>query len=190
MPLSSTHRNRLYLVVTLFAVALIAGMLTSEPPMFVLDSLNSLSDSAQTLEPIGPFGFFIFIFFNNLVALFLILISGITFGLFAITATLVNGYLLGFVGQLSIFDSGLASFFVGVVPHGVIELPLLFITVVLSFDITDATIKALKSNSFKPLKEEFKKTFLIFRNYLLLLLLIAAGIEAFVTPHIIRLALG
>jgi uncharacterized membrane protein SpoIIM required for sporulation len=69
----------------------------------------------------------VFIFWNNLRASFFGLISGIFLGIYPIIMGITNGYLLGFVSSISVQSSGLATL-LDIIPHGIFELPALFLS--------------------------------------------------------------
>jgi stage II sporulation protein M len=70
---------------------------------------------------------FKFIFFNNIKSSFLSLVGGIFFGAIPLFATIVNGFLIGFVSNLSVSAEGVISLW-KLVPHGIFEIPAIFIS--------------------------------------------------------------
>lgn len=113
-----------------------------------------------------------FIFFNNLQSSFMGLILGILFGLFSVFALIINGYLLGFVAGFSVKANG---FFVlwKLLPHGVFELPALFIALGLGLRLGTFVFRD-DNISFKDNIIESLRVFLLI---VLPLLIIAAVIE-------------
>ena len=112
-----------------------------------------------------------FIFFNNIQSSFTGLIFGVVLGIFPLIATISNGYLLGFVGSMSVSELGIASLW-KILPHGIFELPAIFI----------ALGMGIKLGSFVFYKEAFNKLNYFFKNslrvfiFVVLPLLVIAGI--------------
>ena len=112
-----------------------------------------------------------FIIFNNLQTSFLGMIFGIILGIFPLLLTMSNGYLLGFVSKLSVQTDGFLSLW-RLLPHGVFELPAVFISLGLgikigSFIFQKKKLKSLKEYSLNSLKVFF---------FVVIPLLIIAGI--------------
>ncbi len=114
-----------------------------------------------------------FIFLNNLQSSFFGMIFGFLLGIFPIISLISNGYLLGFVSSFSVKASGITTLW-RILPHGIFELPALFISLGLG----------LRSGFwfFKKNKEPFSSYILnVLRTFLLIvlpLLFIAAIIES------------
>jgi len=131
-----------------------------------------------------------FIFLNNLRATATIFVLGMaTFGVLGILAYLVNAGLIGAV--LSLFAylgvSPWLLFSSGILPHGIFELPALMLSgaAVLRMAVTLVTPQAGKSMGelFIELIADWVKVFL---GVVVPLLLVAAVIETYVTPGIIK----
>lgn len=89
----------------------------------------------ELLVKTANFGFlemFWFIFLNNLQASFFSMAFGVFFGIFPFIVLISNGYFAGFVSYLATLSSGWGSIF-SLIPHGVFELPAIFISTALGF---------------------------------------------------------
>ncbi len=75
-----------------------------------------------------------FIFLNNLQSSFFGLIFGVLFGIFPLIATVVNGYLLGFIASMSVEGEGFLIL-LRILPHGIFELPAIFISLALGLKL-------------------------------------------------------
>lgn len=113
-----------------------------------------------------------FIFWNNIQSSFYGLVLGIFFGIFPSFAAVINGYVLGFVGALSVQSEGILILW-RILPHGIFELPAVFIALGLGV--------RLGTYTFYRGKKSFKKWIInCLRVFLLIvipLLIIAALIE-------------
>jgi stage II sporulation protein M len=114
-----------------------------------------------------------YIFFNNIQIGFMGLIYGFVLGIFPIISIFVNGYVVGYVSSSAISSAGVVSL-LNLLPHGIFELPAIFI----SFGM------GIKFGSFIFYKEKMKNFSKFFVNSLrvfvfvvLPLLIIAAIIE-------------
>jgi len=114
-----------------------------------------------------------FIFFNNLQSSFLGMIFGIFLGIFPLVAIISNGYVLGFVAMLSVKVQG-AIVLWRIFPHGIFELPAIFISLGLGLRFGMFIFRHKKFSSFKDL---FLNSLRVFLFIVLPLLIIAAIIE-------------
>lgn len=129
---------------------------------------------------------FFIIFVNNTVALFTSIFLGIIFGFFPLLTIFVNGNILGLLTSYHIREGLLLFLIIGILPHGIIELPLLIISSAMGLKIGRASIDCLikKENN---LKKEILKAFSFFSIILLPLTLIAALIETFITKGLLEI---
>jgi len=131
-----------------------------------LKSLVGKTDGMSQTQIIG------YLFVNNLKSSFSGMIFGIFFGLFSAFSLITNGYLLGFVAMISVREAGVLVLW-RILPHGIFELPALFIALGLGMK--------LGSHAFRPSKNSFKESFVeslrVFLLIIVPLLIIAAIIE-------------
>lgn len=114
-----------------------------------------------------------FILFNNIQASFIGMIFGIFLGIFPIISTIVNGYLLGFVFSLIIQNEGISSLW-RILPHGIFELPAMFISFALGIRIG---VSIFNKKKFGDLKENLFSSLKTFILIVVPLLVLAALIE-------------
>lgn len=185
-------RNYIYIVFWTFIVGTVLGFFLSENLVFLDDLIRQLFERTKDLE---TYELISFIFFNNLkvavvslfsfvnilavfftqnpAQFFLLLIFsifGFLLGIFPVFFVFFNGLLLGYV-----FSSINLTDLWKILPHGIFELPAIFISAGLGMKLS------LFLFSRKP-KKEFKKRFFdSFRVLLFViipLLLVAAVIES------------
>jgi len=75
-----------------------------------------------------------FIFFNNLQASFVAMVTGIFFGIVPFASIVVNGYVIGFVARESVIVEGIWILF-KLVPHGIFELPAIILSISIGLKI-------------------------------------------------------
>jgi len=137
---------------------------------------------------------FFFVFLNNSFTIFISIILGILVGIFPILVLFSNGILIGILVFLWIQEYPLESFLTGILPHGVIEIPVFIMgtaigikigKIVLYKILRRINIDLLKGLYAKiSLKEEISLGLIFFLKFLVPLLAIAAVIEIFITPAI------
>ncbi len=131
----------------------------------------------------------IFLFQNNIRANIIIMIGGLLFSIFSVLAIIMNGMIIGFTYTLVTP----IQFIVGILPHGIFELPATILSLVGAFIITKLEINLLNALFKKRLKEEINKSDKLVKDIvltfiiILVLLIIAAIIEAGVTPVLLSM---
>jgi stage II sporulation protein M len=162
----------IWAVVILFFISVAIGFLF-QPPAIVNSILEYIQNILAKTEGMSQLDMIGFIFANNLQTGFMGIIFGFAIGIVPILATIANGYVLGYVSSSVILSSGASSLW-DLLPHGIFELPAIFI----SFGI------GIKFGTFVFYKEKmkhFNKFFIdslrVFVFIVLPLLIIAAIIE-------------
>jgi len=161
----------IWIVVGIFFVFMMVGFFVPAPTWISAQIMKFIGEILEQTEGLSQFQLIRFIFFNNLKSSFFGMVLGILFGILPVMATIVNGYVLGFVGMLSVSNGGASSLF-SLLPHGIFEFSAIFISLGLglrlgTFVFKKKEWKSLKTNLFKSLK-----VFLL----IIIPLLITAGI--------------
>ncbi|VVB83253.1 Stage II sporulation protein M [uncultured archaeon] len=112
-----------------------------------------------------------FIIENNVKSTFIGILSGIVLGVFPIIETIANGYMLGFVSLLSVKAGGFLTLW-KLFPHGIFELPAVFISLGLGIKMGTFIFQKKKIKSFVDYSIKSLKVFLL----IIIPLLIIAGI--------------
>ncbi len=112
-----------------------------------------------------------YILFNNIKSTFFVLFGGIILGIFPVFNALANGYLLGFVSSASVSADGILSLW-KLMPHGVFELPAVFISLGLGLRLGTFIFQKNKLDSFRNYLINSLRVFLL----VVIPLLIIAGI--------------
>ena len=115
--------------------------------------MDYIKEILEKTEGMSSLEMISFIFFNNLQVGFMGMIYGFALGIFPILATFANGYVVGYVSSSAISSSGLSSL-LNLFPHGIFELPAIFI----SFGI------GIKFGTFIFYKEKMKTFAMIFHR--------------------------
>jgi stage II sporulation protein M len=126
------------------------------------------------------------IFLNNYRVCALLLFAGM-FILPAVFILFVNGFAMGFVMKmLEIKNHDLLFLIKGIVPHGVFELPAIFISAVIGIRIGLSYLTPDNKKRIKNVNQAIKEAVLINFLVVLPLLIIAALVEVFVSAEILK----
>ena len=129
---------------------------------------------------------FFFIFISNTITLFLTVFLGFTFAFFPFLVLFSNGTLIGILMFYFKEKDSLDFFFLAVLPHGIIEIPILIIGGAIGFKIGKIVFDKIFRKEGN-IKEEFFLAFIFFSRILFPLLFLTALIEIFFTKAILEL---
>lgn len=137
---------------------------------FLNELLNSLKDQTFGLD-LTSLIFFILI--NNIQASFFAMVLGVALGIFPFITSLSNGVVLGYVLR-KVFDISGTSEFWRILPHGIFELPAVFISIGLGMKLG---LFSFDKGWKVDLSEKFYNSINVFLFVVLPLLMVAAIIE-------------
>lgn len=160
----------IFFIIVVFFLSAIFGAVFHERLNYILDVLREI---AATTSGLNFWQLVIFIFFNNLRAALFGMLGGIFFGIFPFFNAMTNGIVLGFVLQKVGEKAGILEFW-RVLPHGIFELPAIFISLGLGVRIG---MFIFSKNLRKSFVFEVKNGFQAFLFIILPLLMAAAIIE-------------
>lgn len=173
------------IVIAVFVLALVLGYVTgkesaSSNQQFLKDAFEPYS----FLKNIPTFMLFIFIFLNNAFKALLTILLGVIFGIYPIYFIFINAELIGLVAALTIGRIGLPATLAGILPHGILELAAIFIAA--SYGVW-LGVKAYRSARYhEPLRPALSSAFKVYYKLIIPMLLVAALIEAYITPILIN----
>jgi len=126
------------------------------------------------------------IFLNNSFIGLIIFLTWFLLSLWWLLITFANVFIVWLVVSLWIEKVGLIKTLLAILPHWIIEITAILMSLGLSFKLTYLTIK--KIWNWKKIKFwiEFKKMLYFFISVIIPLLLVAAFIEAFITPILVK----
>jgi len=142
------------------------------PSVFEGQIKKLIQSLAEQVKGLNFIELFIFIFTNNLKTAFLGMILGLII-IIPIFYCLFNGYVLGFVANLVSKEQGFSSLW-RILPHGVFEIPALFLSLALGLRL-GMFLFAKKKKLY--LKENLSSSLRVFVYVIIPLLLIAGLIE-------------
>lgn len=86
--------------------------------------IKKISEDLFFISDVEGFNLFLYIFLRNIFVTFTIMLLGVLLGLIPLIFIFINGYILGVVSYFVIQSQGWKTLLLGVLPHGVIEVPI------------------------------------------------------------------
>ncbi|HIH13635.1 MAG TPA: stage II sporulation protein M [Candidatus Nanoarchaeia archaeon] len=166
-------RKFIYSIIIIFLFFSLIGFFVPIPPALEARILEFIEELLRKTEGLSQLELIKFIFFNNLQSSFVGMLFGIILGIFPVLSTLANGYLLGFVAEKTVKEGGILILW-RILPHGIFELPALFISLGLGLKLGTFIFK---KNKLKTLGVYLLKSIKVFFFIVIPLLIIAAIIE-------------
>lgn len=147
----------------------------------VLEKLQEMLGQIMEMPPLDQF---LFIILNNGITAFLAIILGIIFGIFPFLVLLSNGTILGAVAYFVQTELSWSTFFVGILPHGIIEIPVIILAGAVGFKLGKISLdKVFKRQG--SIKAELNIALNFFLKFLFPLLILATAIEVFITSRLL-----
>jgi len=167
-------KSFIYAAILIFLFASLIGFFIQTPSSLEKLILNFIEELLNKTQNLSLTELTRFIFLNNLQGSFLALVSGIFLGIFPILSAIFNGYIIGFVAARSVSGNGFLVLW-RLFPHGIFELPALFISLGLGIKLSRFLFSKKK---IQTLKEDFLDSLRVFIFVVIPLLIIAAIIES------------
>ena len=164
-------KNFIYVSIVVFFAFFILAFLVPPPEHilnYIFTFIQELLEKTQGMSATELIGF---ILLNNLKSSFFGMTFGVVLGVFPILALIANGYVLGFVSSLTVSEYGVFSLW-RLLPHGIFELPALFISLGLGLKLGSFVFQKKKQESFRYFLLNSLRIFL----FIVIPLLIIAGI--------------
>lgn len=165
-------KNYIYVAIFIFVFGALFGFIFQKNLTFINDIIKELM--LKTID-LNPLELTFFILQNNLQSALLAVLLGVAFGIFPIFNALANGTVIGYVMALTYDVAGLSSWW-RLLPHGIFELPAIFISLGLGIKL-GFTIFTERSKRGKEFKKRFYQSLNAFLMIVIPLLIIAAIIE-------------
>lgn len=181
------HRNKNYIlfVTIIFAIAIAVGYVFSDVFYnYAMEAIRNVAKNISSDTSVLTTN----IFLNNLEIALLIILLGFLFSIFSLIILFFNGVVIGFM--FTLVPAPLMLIYI--VPHGIFEIPQLILSVVCALLVTRLEINLIKGvlQRDKTFRGELKNSSVIIKDIVLsitvivILLIIAALVEGYVTPVI------
>lgn len=168
-----TSKNYIYASIIIFAVFTLIGYFTPIPQNIESLLQQFIEELILKTQGMNFSEISLFIFWNNIQSSFMGLVYGIVLGIFPVIAAIANGYLLGYVASESVSIGGIFILW-RILPHGIFELPALFIS--LGLGIKFGTF-IFNKEKIETLRDYFWNSIRVFVLIIIPLLVVAAIIE-------------
>ena len=163
----------IYFTVALFFFFALIGFFIPAPLIIQEKIIQFMRDILEQIKNMSQFELIRFIIINNIQSTFFGIFLGFLFGIFPILGAITNGYLLGFVSLSSVSNGGVLTLW-KILPHGIFELPAVFISLGLGLKISTFIFQKKKLVS---LRENLTNSLRVFLLVIIPLLIIAGIIE-------------
>ena len=167
----------------LFIVFLILGYLNSDA--FSLELSTPIREMAQSFADLDPFFLMVIIIVNNAIKLLLVIMLGFAFSILPVLFLVGNGLVIGVVMGEVMQTNGPLLLVGALLPHGWIEIPVFLLSSAIGMRIGYVTYLKMRGTDYQ-LKREIFLGIQFYLRRLFPLLLIAAIIEAYLTPILIE----
>ena len=168
-----------------------AGMLFPDAAQQLLDRFAAQLEQLGLSSNVPQSQMMATLFFNNVTASLLAMLYGlIPFVPLSALALGTNALLLGaFAALYQHHGIGLGVYFIGILPHGIFELPALILSCALGLLICRTGTERILKKSDTPFFRRVLDCIRVFLTFSVPLLLVAALIETYVTPALLNLVL-
>jgi len=171
----------------IFIISFVVGSLISaKDPDIAEDLLVLLKETFGSITSLEPFGRMFEIFKNNVRNSFMALILGLGFGIVPFFFAAVNGIVLGILVEFFFKKQGIIFVIAAILPHGIIELPMVLMSVGIGFRLGHASYFLTRhQKTTQELLNELKQGVIFYFRIIVPLLLLAAIVESYITPLLI-----
>ena len=179
--------NAITITLLLFLATVMIGWVGSAQNPSIGEELIKLfgKEVASQMDGKNPFDMCVKIFFNNLEACILLFLGGATFGIITIFIMSLNGIVIGAIIEIVHTDHTPLFVAAAILPHGIFEIPAFILSGAIGILLAQSLIAEWygKGDAAADARR-FGRLFIL---YVLPLLVIAAYVEAFITPVVIHL---
>jgi stage II sporulation protein M len=178
--------RNLVLATSIFCISIVLGTLIGQKT--ALEVIRHLGSALEHLAPMGNLSILLFliIFINNAIKALGLIFLGILLGVPPLLFIGLNGLIFGSIGSALESVKGWRYVMASVVPHGVIEMPMILLATALGLMVGMESLKWLVRRESR-VKLQLTDCLKVYLRWILPGLAIAAIIEAFVTPLIMGL---
>lgn len=187
---SYAKRLRPYFVwsVVLFGLGAMAGMVLVNLHSGLASQLEkSLMGFAGMFRGLSKWQLAGAIFLNNSIKSAAAIFLGALLGVLPVIFLVINGVALGAIVTVSLGSRGVWQSAMAIVPHGIVELPAVFLATSIGLLLGGHVFKRLLRRPQPPLREELAAASRCLFRVIVPLLALAALIEAYLTPVLAKL---
>jgi stage II sporulation protein M len=184
-----TLEGYFYVMLLLFAASLTAGYVyTQYYPEEAAASLEHMKGIFEWIKTLNPLVITLIIFANNVLKSLIALLLGLGFGIIPLLFVISNGFIIGILVALAGSTRGLLFVAAALLPHGVIEVPMILLSAAIGLRLGHAVFSTLRKEKVDIIYE-FKRGVVFYLRWIMPLLLLSAVVESFITPIFISVVL-
>jgi len=174
-------------MLALFFLAAVIGFYQAQADPFIAGrQVSQLGRFFSFVRNLSPLEIFLLIFLNNSIKALISTVSGVFAGIFPACFVFVNGYIVGVVYCVKGSQLGYFKALMYLLPHGVIEIPAILLACSYGSWLGLRFVKKIRGKDVN-LKDDFLFALKACLRYVIPMLLVAAFVETFITPVIVRL---
>src|SRR4051794_3816504 len=172
--------------ILLLSLGVLGGIFLADHPVFSgLKLRDSLGEFSRLFSNFPKPLLALAVFFNNALKTLLVIVFGGICGIVSVGFFVVNGVAIGFFLRVSVESKGIVSSLLGIIPHGVFELPGITLGVAIGLRVGLYATKRLIGRSGTAVGSELRRGLQLFGTVIVPLLFVGAVIEAFLTAALI-----
>ncbi len=187
----TSHDQRSYLASIKYFVLLTVALFIFSVSMGVVlgrslpfNSLEFVRRAFSGLLGLSPLALVVVIFINNALKSLAALLLGVLFGVAPAVFVITNGFLIGVLSEQLVNSKGTGFILAAFLPHGMLEMPSVLISSSIGMRLGYQTVKSLMGEG--GLKHELRNGLKFFGKWLVPIFLVAAVVEVFITPIVVR----
>jgi len=174
-----------FLAVFTFCLSGVAGYyVAGVNPDYADLQTQELEELIELILNQPPLIIMLIIFLKNLMTSAMSMLLGLGLGIMPLLAATSNGFLLGIIAFRAMEKASLLVLVAGILPHGIIELPVVLFSIGMGFRLGYLLIITLAREK-ADLSGEIRQGVLMLIWYVMPLLFLAAAIETYITPLVI-----
>ncbi|MGH7796747.1 MAG: stage II sporulation protein M [Candidatus Binatia bacterium] len=179
-------RPYLFASLALFALGIVAGLVAVYRIPSIADHFQDmLANFVRMFAGMPPLRLAGAIFLNNAFKTLCAIVLGLFIGIVPVIFLLANGVALGVAMSISTQARGLWPSLLAILPHGILELPAVFLGTSIGLLIGRQAAQRLAGRAETPIGAEVLQGIKYFCTVIVPLLLVAAFVEAFLTAALV-----
>ncbi len=183
---AKTLKPLFVICIFLFTFSLVTGYYLGDSVS--QEQLEELLGSFPDPNEMDVFGLLSFIIINNVSKSLVFMLAGFILGIPPLFFTVLNGFFIGWIVLTFGKDYGFFFVTVGLLPHGIIEIPAILLSMAMGMGLGYSLINRLRGKS--GLVRDFRSAIGLYMRTLVPMLFFSAVIEVTITPFLASLVLS
>ncbi|MFP4654784.1 MAG: stage II sporulation protein M [Methanohalobium sp.] len=168
------------------ASTITGAIYSSMNPEIAQQSMDEFRSMLEFIKDLPPLAIMLFIFLNNTIKTLIAMLLGVGFGIIPLAFISYNGYIIGIFAYVTYVEKGLMYLVTALLPHGLIELPMVFISTAIGVKLGKEMVNSVTGRKTN-IKEKLLQGIRFYFYWIIPLFFVAAAVETFITPVFIQL---